>query len=103
MVEGVRMESVTRRSFFKQAGTVAAMATVVGVGATAPIGLANGVAGAASPKEAPLTLEEQLGSHEDLVVHVKNSRTGELGLFIGNREVILHDRKIAARLVRAAR
>jgi hypothetical protein len=37
------------------------------------------------------------------VVHVKNARTGEISLFIGHREVTVRDRKLAARLVRAAR
>jgi hypothetical protein len=34
---------------------------------------------------------------------VKDSRTGEISLFIGQREVTLHDRKVAARLIRATR
>jgi hypothetical protein len=99
------MQSVTRRGFFKQAGTVAAIATVAGVVSTAPLGIGSAVAGAASTstKEPELTSAEHLGSHEDLIAHVKNSRTGEMSLFIGNREVTFHDRKVAARLVRASR
>jgi hypothetical protein len=37
------------------------------------------------------------------VARVKNARTGEINLFIGQKEVTIHDRKIAARLIRAAR
>jgi hypothetical protein len=37
------------------------------------------------------------------VAHVKNARTGEISLFIGTKEVTIHDRKVAARLVRATR
>jgi hypothetical protein len=99
------MNSVTRRGFFKQAGKVAAIATVAGVASTAPLGIGSSVAGAESTsvREPELTSAEHLGSHEDLVAHVKNSRTGEMSHFIGNREVTFHDRKVAARLVRATR
>ena len=51
----------------------------------------------------PLEAHEQLSKDESLVAHVKNSRTGEISLFIGQREVTLNDRKVAARLIRAAR
>jgi hypothetical protein len=101
------MQSVTRRGFFKQVGTVAAIATVAGATGPVPLGLGTAVAGAAgtssSLKESDLTSAEHLKSHEDLVAHVKNSRTGEISLFIGEREVTFHDRKVAARLVRATR
>ena len=94
------MEPVSRRSFFKKAGAVAAVA---GTMAVAPMSLASGVAGGAPAKETPLTPKEDLQGNESLVAHVKNARTGEISLFVGHSEVTLHDRKIAARLVRAAR
>jgi hypothetical protein len=97
------MEPVSRRMFFKQAGAAAAVAAVAGSVMTAPLGLANAVAGAASSKEADLTPEENLRQGENLVAHVKNARTGEISLFIGQKEVTIHDRKVAARLVRATR
>lgn len=97
------MEPVSRRTFFKQAGTAAAVAAVAGGALAAPLGLGSAVAAAASAKETPLTPTEDLRGNEDLVAHVKNSRTGEISLFIGHREVTIHDRKIAARLVRAIR
>jgi hypothetical protein len=101
--EGEPMEPVSRRIFFKHAGAAAAVAAVAGGALAAPLGLGSAVAGAASTKDAPLTPSEDLRGNEDLVVHVKNSRTGEISLFVGHREVIIHDRKIAARLVRAIR
>ena len=101
------MQSVTRRGFFKQVGTVAAIATVAGAASPGSLGLGSSVAGAATAssglKEPELTSAEHLDSHKDLVAHVKNSRTGEISLFIGQREVTFHDRKVAARLVRATR
>jgi hypothetical protein len=92
------MEHVSRRSFFKQAGTVAALA---GAATVVPIGL--GGAGASTLEEPPLGATEDLAIDEHLVAHVTNARTGEISLFIGTREVTIHDRKVAARLVRATR
>ncbi|MGA2294615.1 MAG: hypothetical protein ABSG24_05260 [Acidimicrobiales bacterium] len=97
------MEAVSRRSFFKQAGAAAAVAVVASSAVVAPMGLASAVAGAATAKESDLTPQEDLRADENLVAHVKNARTGEISLFIGHREVTLHDRKVAARLVRATR
>jgi phospholipase C len=94
------MESVSRRKFFKQAGAVAAAA---GTMAVAPLGVASAMAGAATPHDEVLTPKEYLRGDEELVAHVKNARTGEIALFIGHREVTIHDRKVAARLVRATR
>jgi hypothetical protein len=92
------MEQVSRRLFFKRAGTVAAIA---GAATVVPIGL--GGAGANTLQEPPLASTEGLAIDEHLVAHVTNARTGEIALFIGTREVTIHDRKVAARLVRATR
>jgi hypothetical protein len=101
------MEAVSRRMFFKQAGAAAAVAAVAGSVVVGPLGIANAVAGAATnasgTKESELTPQEDLRSGENLVAHVKNARTGEISLFIGHQEVTIHDRKVAARLVRATR
>jgi hypothetical protein len=94
------MEQISRRSFFKQAGAVVAVA---GAAAVAPVGIANAIAGASPSKEKELTPQENLGADENLVAHVQDARTGEISLFVGNREVTIHDRKVAARLVRAIR
>jgi hypothetical protein len=92
--------------FFKQAGAAAAVAAVAGSVVATPMGLASAVAGAATTKNAgasDLTSQEDLRSGENLVAHVKNARTGEISLFIGHKEVTIHDRKVAAALVRATR
>jgi hypothetical protein len=101
------MEPVSRRQFFKHAGSAAAIAVVAG-GAISPLGLAGAGASTLSGREGrdeetPLEAHEELSKDESLVAHVKNSRTGEISLFIGQREVTLNDRKVAARLIRAAR
>jgi hypothetical protein len=100
------MEPVSRRMFFKQAGAAAAVAAVAGSVVAAPMGLASAVAGAATAtnvEPSNLTAQEDLHPDENLVAHVKNARTGEISLFIGHKEVTIHDRKVAAALVRATR
>jgi hypothetical protein len=40
---------------------------------------------------------------EAIVVHLRDARSGEIDLFHGTRQVRLHDRELAARLIRASR
>ena len=98
------MEPVSRRMFFKHAGAAAAVAVVAGA-ATSPLALGTAGASTLAARDSEPTLApgEELAANESLVAHVKDSRTGEISLFIGQREVTLHDRKVAARLVRATR
>jgi hypothetical protein len=98
------MEPVSRRQFFKHAGSAAAVAVIAGTAAS-PLGLAGAGASTlgARDHEPPLAPHEELTTNESLVAHVKDSQTGEISLFIGQREVTLHDRKVAARLIRATR
>jgi hypothetical protein len=94
------MEPMSRRNFFKGAGAAAAVA---GVAATVPLG-AGGIAGAATtPREPALAPNEDIARGEHLIAQVTNARTGEISVFLGEREVTFHDRHVAARLVRAAR
>jgi hypothetical protein len=58
---------------------------------------------AATPKEASFRPKDDTPVGEHLVARVKNARTGEINLFIGQKEVTIHDRQIAARLIRATR
>lgn len=97
------MEPIDRRSFFKQTGAAAVVVSMAGAVASVPLGVGSAVAGAATVRDDELTLSEQLHEGEHLVAHVKNARTGEISLFVGEREVRIHDRQIAARLVRLIR
>lgn len=94
------MDQISRRNFFKRAGTVAAVA---GAAAVAPVGVANAVVGTGTPRERTLLPEENLGAGEQLVAHVKDAETGEISLFVGTRQVTFRDRLVAARLIRATR
>src|ERR1700685_14016 len=97
------MKEVSRRMFFKQAGTAAAVAAVATSVAVGPLGAAGAVAGAETPQAADISPRDDLRAGEHLVARVKNARPGEINLFIGQKEVTIHDRKVAARLIRAAR
>jgi len=97
------VESVDRRSFFKHAGAVTAVAAVAGTVGVTPLAFVGKAGAAVSSHESELTLSEALRGDEHLIAHVKNARTGEVALFIGAREVTIRDRKLAARLVRAIR
>src|SRR5579863_9108836 len=97
------MESVSRRGFLKQAGAAAVVAVAGTSLAGAPAGVAGALGTAHAAKEPELRPEEELRSGEDLVAQVVNAKTGEISLFVGHRQVTVHDKSVAARLVRATR
>jgi hypothetical protein len=78
------MSDSTRRGFVKNSAAAAAGMTVVGAL------VAEQADAKAATKSGPV------------VAYIRNPRTGEISVMAGEREVKLHDRKIAARLARAA-
>ena len=80
------MNVPTRRGFLAIAGAGAA---AVGVGAVAP-------SAGAAPARAPA------GATGPLIAYVSDMQGGEVTLMLGEREVVVHDRDLAARLARAA-
>ena len=42
------------------------------------------------------------GQHEPLLAHVRDRASGEIVLLVGTREVVIHDRELVLRLVKAA-
>ncbi|HUJ36010.1 MAG TPA: twin-arginine translocation signal domain-containing protein [Solirubrobacteraceae bacterium] len=79
------MSDSTRRGFVKNSAAAAAGMTVVGAL----------VAEQADAKAA--------ASSGPVIAYIRNPRTGEISVMAGEREVKVHDRKIASRLARAAR
>ncbi len=79
------MAEVTRLGFMKSSVGAAAGVTLIG----------SLTAASADAKERP-------AGSEPLVVFVKDPASGEISLMTGDREVIVHDRQLAARLARAA-
>jgi hypothetical protein len=58
----------------------------------------------ASAKHAGRTEATDAGSHaEPVVVHLRDARTGEIDIFRGTTETRVHDRALAAALLRASR
>ena len=96
------MSPYNRREFLKRGGVVAAAAGVVSVVPTALPALAGAARTKSTHSEAP---EEETGGQLDqpLVAHVRDLRTGEIGLFYGDREITYRDPKLAARLYRATK
>jgi hypothetical protein len=78
------MSDSTRRGFVKNSAAAAAGMTVVGAL------VAEQADAKAAAKSGPV------------VAYIRDPRTGEISVMAGEREVKLHDRKIAARIARAA-
>jgi hypothetical protein len=78
------MSDSTRRGFVKSSATAAAGMTVVGAL------VAESADAKAAAKSGPV------------VAYIRDPRSGEISVMAGEREVKLHDRKIAARIARAA-
>jgi hypothetical protein len=81
------MTDHTRRGFL----------TIAGAGAAAA-----GAAVAAAPATAAAPVRAPAGASGPLVAYVTDVLRGELTLMVGEREVVVHDRDLAARLARAA-
>jgi hypothetical protein len=78
----------TRRGFLVMAGAGAA---AVGVAAVVPAGALKGEAAADHPP-----------TEGTLVAYVGDAADGNISLLVGDREVVVHDRDLVARLARAA-
>jgi len=96
------MAKLTRRGFLEKtsvgAAAVGALITVPGL-----TKVPNAKAAPALPSSdavIDLSAAERSGL---LVAHVRNLKTGEIALMVGTREIVFHDRRFVARLVKAAR
>jgi len=83
------MAKLTRRGFVKKSS----------VGA-ATLGALVAVPRLAEVEAAPQA--HVAGHHEPLLAHVRDRATGEIALLVGTREVVIHDRELVMRLVKAA-
>ncbi|QNE16863.1 twin-arginine translocation signal domain-containing protein [Kribbella qitaiheensis] len=90
------MSDATRRGFlvFAGAGTAAA------VGAVAAGPKLFGDQPDAAPASTPLQPAD-LATAESFVVHVKDVKSGQLAILVGDREVLVTDRELAQRLAGA--
>jgi hypothetical protein len=88
----ITMTDATRRGFLIMAGAGAAAA---GVAAIAP------AAGQATP-----TITRSRGAarvSSPLVAYVRDARKGDVSVMVGEREVVVHDPELVARLTHASR
>lgn len=84
------MSDATRRGFLVFAGA----GTAVAVGAVA----APKIFGDRSAETAEQLEPADLADAESFVVHVKDVKKGQLAILVGQREVLVTDRELAARL-----
>ncbi|MHA6758347.1 hypothetical protein [Streptacidiphilus sp. PAMC 29251] len=90
-------EQSSRRTFLQHVslGTAAVGATVL-----VPATVAHAAAArSAAPRAAAVGAVQHEGP---LMAYVKNAHTGEIAVLVGEREVLHHDRELAARLSRIA-
>jgi hypothetical protein len=80
------MSRTSRRTILAVAGTGAAAGTV---------GLSSGTASATSRQKAG-------SAQESVLAYVKDHRSDELQLMVGEREVVVHDRDLVVRILNAA-
>jgi hypothetical protein len=82
----------------------AAGAGAAGIAATAFIGSAGHPATPAEPEtRGAATPAADAATTDQIVVHVRDARSGEIDVFRGTSQTRLHDPELAARLVRASR
>ena len=100
------LPSLSRRSVLRGA----AGAGVAGIAVTALAGTAGpafaATAGAAKPAArgaATAATDRDADTDEQVVVHVRDARSGEIDVFSGTSHTRVQDRELAARLVRASR
>jgi anaerobic selenocysteine-containing dehydrogenase len=96
------MSDITRRSFLKQSGATAAAAGAVVVTPKVLRSSASKKAKPASPARTTTAAARKAKADHNLVVHVPDTRSDEVRLLVGDREVVLHDRALVTRLSRAA-
>jgi hypothetical protein len=100
------LSNVSRRSFITRTSVAVAATSVSAAVATNAVTAGTGIAGASGASgadDAPdlSVLGDRTG--QDLVVHVSDAAAGEISLFSGTEQVVVRDRALAGRLVRAAR
>jgi hypothetical protein len=91
---GFKMAGLSRKSFIEQAS--------VGAAAAAALVAVPGYTFARQTAHASTTSTRTTAHAGPILAHVRNAATGEIAVLFGTREVIIHDREVANRLLRAA-
>jgi hypothetical protein len=93
---------LSRRGVVKTAAGVATVGAVAFASGRTPAEAASAPRTSAAAATAPDAVAHNAAT-ETIVVHVRNPQTGELAFFVGEREIAVVDRALAAKLVAAAR
>jgi len=91
--------SHSRRSVLRGAAGAGAAAIAASALASAAVPLSAVAAG----RERRTAIPADAGQTEPVVVHVRDAASGEIDVFRGTTQTRLHDRELAARLMRASR
>ncbi len=98
--DGKERPPLSRRAILRGA----AGAGAAGIAATALAGTAMPAFAAISgPAHSPKDRAQDPNTSEQIVVHVRDARSGEIDVFRGTSQTRLRDPELAARLVRASR
>jgi hypothetical protein len=93
------MENVSRRGLLRNGSLAVVGAGLVAAGPAALALRAPDASAADRPQSAALPTGASLDT--PLVAHVKDLRTGEIGVYLGTSEVTFRDPHLAAKLYRA--
>ncbi len=93
------MEPTSRRQFLKRSSAVAAAA---GVAAAVPGGAASALTKPAHDAVPPLPDDDSVVD-VPVVAHVRDVRKGLVSLYVGEKEITIKDRRLAASLFHATR
>ena len=89
------MQPVSRRSFLVRGSAVAAGAAAAGAGVVA-VTSSDGAA-------APLSDEELAALDQPMLIQVRDAAKGEVEILVGEAEVVVTDRSLVAKVLRATR
>jgi hypothetical protein len=91
------MAKLTRRGFIKQASVGAAA-----VGALSAVPVLGTSRAFAHPS--PASPDVQAVEHQGpIIAHIRDAKSGEVSIYVGTREVVIHDLELVSRLVKALR
>jgi hypothetical protein len=97
------VEPINRRAFIARSGAVAAAAGAAVLIPGQIAGAVTRVSGGAAAKNVvpPAAVRSVKEPAAPIIAHVRNASTGEIAVFSGSEEFILHDPELAARLALA--
>jgi hypothetical protein len=95
------VEPINRRAFIARSGVVAAAAGAAVLAPAQIAGALNRVSVDAAGKNVPTpsVLTSSKEPAAPIIAHLRNATTGEIAVFSGSQEFIVHDPGLAAQLV----